>query len=165
MLRWLRGLFPGGRGEALLEARRELGSLRLELEEKEKALERLARELEKRRREESERVSGELDARWEAVLADLSSPLSLLLTQAQLLERGIQVPPREVARVAGFLERVLSDHGLEVEGRVGERVSFDPSRHEPGESSSPAPGEEVVVKTVGLSFRGRVLRKARVERE
>jgi molecular chaperone GrpE (heat shock protein) len=165
LFRWLRGLFRGGREDAALEARAEVGSLRLELEEKERALERLGQELERRRREEGQRVARELEDRWQALLSDLSSPLSLLLTQAQLLERGIQVPPQEVARMVGFLGRVLSDHGLEVEGRVGERVSFDPSRHDPGSSSSPAPGEEVVVRTVGLCFRGRVLKKAGVERE
>ncbi len=159
MLRWLRGLFP----EAL-KARAELGSLRLELEEKERALERLTQELERRREEESRRVARELEARWEAILSDLSSPLSLLLTQLQLLERGLPIPPQEVVRMGGFLSRVLADHGLEVEGRVGERVPFDPSRHEPGGSFHPAPGEEVVVNAVGLSFRGRVLRKAGVER-
>jgi molecular chaperone GrpE (heat shock protein) len=69
-----------------------------------------------------------------------------------------------VLTVARRLVRALEDNGLTVEGSVGERVPFDPDHHEPLSADvSLQAGQMVVVRFVGVAYRGKLLRKAGVE--
>jgi molecular chaperone GrpE (heat shock protein) len=83
-----------------------------------------------------------------------------------LLEtEGHPVQAKDVMVVAKRLVRVLEDNGLKLAGNVGETVRFDPNHHEPlSAGASPKQGEHVVVRFVGVAYRGKLLRKAGIEK-
>jgi molecular chaperone GrpE (heat shock protein) len=87
-----------------------------------------------------------------------------LLTQAHLLKvEGRPVQANDILAVATRLVRVLQDQGLAVEGGVGESVEFDPNRHEVLSAEEKiSPGEAVIIRLVGVSYQGKLLRKAGV---
>jgi len=147
--------------ERVIELERELQSLRLELAERKRTTERLKLELERQRGGESARL---VSAQLEKLLGDAATPASQLLMQAHLLrveERPVQAG--DILAVALRLVRALEDHGLVAEGNVGESAIFDPNRHEPlSGDDALGPGAQVVIRLVGISFQGKLLRKAGV---
>ena len=172
MWRWSKPWFRPPRDVAaqpdqgLLENERTAQSFRLELEEKNRLIANLTQELERQRKSEEARLAEAVQAQLERLLTDAAAPVAHLLTQAHLLEvQGTPVQAQDVLGVAQRLVRVLEDGGLAVEGRVSQTLSFDPHRHEPlSNEVSLTPGESVVVRFVGLTYRGKILRKAGVER-
>ncbi|MBV9468158.1 MAG: hypothetical protein JOZ57_02800 [Abitibacteriaceae bacterium] len=153
----------GDRDEHVLALRREAQSLRLELKEREQAAHQLQQELVRQRRGENARVQVAVQTQSERLLADTAAPAVQLLTQAHLLEQGGQpVQVKDVLVVAKRLVRALETGGLMLEGHVGESVLFDPNCHEPLNGDI-QPGQTVVIRFVGASYRGKMLRKASVE--
>ncbi|MCI0464139.1 MAG: hypothetical protein L0Z62_44970 [Gemmataceae bacterium] len=165
MLKLLKRWFTRSRdaqGEATLRERNEVQTLRLELQERERLLAALKADLERLRRREEERIEQGVQAHRERFLTDSAGPVAQLLTQAHLLEvEGKPVQARDVLAVARRLVRLLEDEGLTPEGQVGSTVPFDPDRHEPAGGELTA-GQPVVVRFVGLTYRGKLLRKAGV---
>ena len=166
MLEWIRGLLGlKPTDERVLDLERDLQRLRLELEEREQAVARLTEELERHRSGAGARVAESVQAQVERLLADGAGPVSQLHTQAHLLEvEGRPVQARDVLAVARRFVRLFEDAGLTLEGAVGERVTFDPDRHEPLSAAARIePGRPVVVRFVGVAYQGQLLRKAGVE--
>jgi len=153
--------------ERLLELEREVQTLRLELQERERIVANLKSELERQRRHESARITEVVQTQMEQLLTDAAAPVAQLLTQAHLLEmEGKPVQAKDVLAIAKRLVRILEDRGLTLEGNVGKRVPFDPNRHEPLNSeASIKPGESVVIKFVGVSYQGKIVKKAGVVKE
>jgi molecular chaperone GrpE (heat shock protein) len=151
--------------EQLLALEREAQNLRLELEERDQLLANLHIELERQRSGASARVTESVQAQIEQLLTEAAAPVAQLLTQAHLLEvEGRPVQARDILAVAKRLVRAFEDHGLTLEGSVGQTVPFDPDRHEPLSGGAyPDPGQPVVVRFVGVAYRGKLLRKAGVE--
>jgi molecular chaperone GrpE (heat shock protein) len=140
--------------------------LRLQLEERSRQLAALQKERERQQAGEETRAAEAVQAKVERLLAEAAGPVTQLLTQAHLLEaEGKPVQARDVLAVARRLVRVLEEEGLTLDGRPGERAAFDPNRHSPLAGEAPPPGAAVVVRFAGVGHRGRVLRKAGVERE
>src|SRR5262245_44660058 len=172
MLKWLRRATGQPEQAAPQAEDRALGlerhaqGLRLEMEERERSVATLKSELERLRNGESARIAEAVQSRVEKLMADVAAPIAQLLTQAHLLEvEGKQVQAKDVVAVAKRLIRAMEDEGLKLEGGVGETANFDPNRHEPlGGMSAPGPGQAVVVRFAGVSYRGRLIRKAGVER-
>lgn len=167
MLKWLKenlgfsfGPLPD---ERRLAVDRKLQSIQLEMAEYKKQLATLRDDLERYQANESARTEEAIHARLERLLTDLAAPVAHLLTQAHLLEvQGQSVPARDVLIVAKSLIRKLADEGLTAEGHVGEWVSFDPNHHEPLDGATFAVGQPVVMRFVGLAYRGKLVRKAGV---
>lgn len=173
MRNWLKRWFgePAQEGQVVEDERvmtleREAQGLRLDLQEKERAVANLTSELERLRSSEVARINEAAQAQMEQLLTDLASPVAQLLTQAHLLEvEGKPVQVKDVLTVARRLVRVLEDEGLTLEGKVGETVSFDPNHHEPLSGNiSLTSGQNVVIRFVGITLQGKVLRKAGVEK-
>jgi molecular chaperone GrpE (heat shock protein) len=176
MLKWLRrtlGQAAEGAPQAEdLALKREAQSLRLELEERERLVAGLKSELERQRNGESARIAEAVQSRIEKLMADVAAPVTQLFTQAHLIEvEGKPVQAKDVLAVAKRLVRALEDEGLKLEGSVGETASYDPNRHEPlgGQTAQTTqttmtPGEPVVAHFAGVSYRGRLIRKAGVEK-
>ena len=173
MLKWLRRAL-GQPAEAAPQAddralalEREAQGLRLEMEERERSAASLKSELERQRNGESARIAEAVQSRIEKLMADVAAPVAQLITQAHLLEvEGKPVQAKDALAVAKRLVRALEDEGLKLEGGVGETASFDPNRHEPlGGQAALTPGQAVVVRFAGVSYRGRLIRKAGVERQ
>lgn len=150
--------------EKLLTLEREIQNLRLELTERDRLIEKLKQQLEQQRTSESNNIDFAVQNQIEQLLTDTAAPVTQLLTQAHLLQQGKPVQAKDVLLVAKRLIRSLEDNGLTVVGQVGETVSFDSNLHEPlSASSEVSPGAEVVVRFAGVSYRGKVIRKAGVE--
>ncbi|MBN1954048.1 MAG: nucleotide exchange factor GrpE [Anaerolineae bacterium] len=150
--------------ERALALEGELQRLRLELQERERSLAQLQAELERQRGGAGARLAESVQAQVMALLGDVAAPAAQLLTQAHLHEQGRPLQAGDVLAVARRLLRALEDHGLTVEGQVGQIVPFDPDHHEPLRAEvSPRPGQDVVVRFVGLAHQGQLLRRAGVE--
>jgi molecular chaperone GrpE (heat shock protein) len=147
--------------ERILELEGNLQSLRLELAEQKRTTEKLKLELERQRGGESARLAA---AQVEKLLSDVATPISQLLTQTHLLKvEGRPVQASDVLAIAARLVRALEDHGLTIEGAIGQSVAFDPNHHEPlSIEEELQPGQEVVIRMVGLAYRGKLLRRAGV---
>jgi molecular chaperone GrpE (heat shock protein) len=145
--------------ERVLALEGELQSLRLELAEQKRANEKLRLELERQRGGESARLAS---AQIEKLFSEVATPVSQLLTQAHLLKvEGRPVQINDVLAVVARLVRTLESQGLTVEGSIGESVPFDPNRHEAlSVEEEISPGQAAVIRLVGLSYQGRLLRKA-----
>jgi molecular chaperone GrpE (heat shock protein) len=165
LLQWIKSLFSGKPAdERMAELERQAQSLRLDLEEQEQVAAQIKKELDRLHGVSNAQVAEAVQAQVERLLSDAATPVVQLLTQAYLLENDRPVQARDVLAVARRLVRVLQDNGLTVEGSVGERVPFDPDHHEPLSADvSLQAGQMVVVRFVGLAYRGRLLRKASVE--
>jgi molecular chaperone GrpE (heat shock protein) len=151
--------------ERVLALEGELQHLRLELQERERTLAQLQADLERQRGGADTRLAESVRTQVRALLSDAAAPAAQLLTQAHLHEvEGRPLQAGDVLAVARRLLRALEDHGLAVEGQVGQTVPFDPDHHEPLRAEiSPRPGQDVVVRFVGLAYRGQLLRRAGVE--
>jgi molecular chaperone GrpE (heat shock protein) len=142
----------------------ERQSLRLELQERNQLVAQLKQDLDRQRSGASAQLNQAAQAQFEQLLAETAGPVAQLVTQAHLLEvEGKPVSARDVLVVARRLVRILEDHGLTLEGQVGETVQFDPNRHEPLQSQvTLTANQEVTVRFVGAAFHGKLLRKAGV---
>ncbi len=147
--------------ERVLELERELQSLRLELVEQKRVSENLKLELERQRGGESSRLAA---IQLEKLFSEISTPVSQLITQAHLFNaEGRPVQAKDVLAVATRLIRTLEDHGLSLDGNIGQMVEFDPNRHEAlSMEEEVEPGQPSIIRLVGISYQGKLLRKAGV---
>lgn len=173
MFKWLTNLFNrqlgderADRNHPTLALEREVQTLRLDLDEKDRAIARLQADLDRQRDGADAQVEQVAQARMERLFADVAAPVAQLLTQAHLVEvEGRPVQARDILSVARRLVRALEDQGLTLEESVGESAPFDPARHEPLSAHNDLqPGQPALVRFVGVAYRGRRLRKAGVER-
>jgi molecular chaperone GrpE (heat shock protein) len=144
---------------------RAIQALRLELQAREETIQHLKQEIERLRFQQETQVKETSQARFEALFTDLASAVPQILTQADLLEnRGKDVQARDVLVVARRIVRALERHGLELEGQAGQQVIFDPLRHQPLDASSqPQSGQTVTIRFAGVSYQGKILKKALIE--
>ena len=150
--------------EKLLTLEREIQNLRLELTERDQLIDKLKQQLEQQRTSENNNIDSAVQNQIEQLLTDTAAPVTQLLTQAHLLDENKPVQAKDVLLVAKRLIRTLEDNGLTVVSQVGETVSFDSNLHEPlSASNSITPDAEVVVRFSGISYQGKVIRKAGVE--
>lgn len=165
MFRRTRRSAPAAPSEAVLRLEREIQALRLELSERDGAIARLEADLQRERDAEGTRTETRARAEIERLLAGSATPLVQLATQTQLAQApNNSVDAASVLAVARALVRDFEDDGVEFVGRVGATEPYDPDRHEPlAEGPLPEPGRPVVVRIVGLSCAGTVIRRAGVE--
>jgi len=173
MWHWLRGWLAKADGgqqnlpdERVLALERQVQSLRLELTEQHQLVANLKGELQRQRDVEDTHLTAAVRAQIERLMTNMATPVAHLLTQAHLLDvDGKPIQAHDVLAVAKRLVRTLEDNGLTLEGQVGETLPFDPNRYEPlSAEAALQPGETVVVKFVGMSYSGTVLKKAGVTR-
>jgi molecular chaperone GrpE (heat shock protein) len=95
----------------------------------------------------------------------LSASVVQVLALAQLRGSGeVEAGGDEVLAAALRMVRALERCGVRVVGAIGERVSFDPTRHDPLSADTVLEaGQPAVVRIVGLAYGNSVLRKAGVE--
>lgn len=167
MLDWLKQFWQKDRtdDEHRLALERELQDLRLELAESERKLANLRRELERQRNREGTHIHAAIQREIEQLIGEIASPISQLLTQAYLLEvEGKPVQARDILAVARRLVRTLEDRGLTIVDNIGDTIPFDPDCHQPLSSNLDlAAGTPVAIKIAGVSYRGKIIKKASVE--
>jgi molecular chaperone GrpE (heat shock protein) len=150
--------------EKILNLKREIQNLQLELTERNQLIDQLKQQLEQQRTNENNNISSAVQNQIEQLLTDTAAPVTQLLTQSHLLEEEKPVQAKDVLLVAKRLIRTLEDSDLTIVSQVGETVSFDSNLHEPLSASTAInPGAEVVVRFAGVSYQSKVIRKAGVE--
>jgi len=143
----------------------ELEALKLELAGQETMIEQLKQDLKRQRENEKILIAASTDDALERVLREISLPVAQLHTQLYLQEgEGKTVSPRDIFSVARRLARSLAEAGLVLEHEAGERVEYNPNRHEPVSAEMALQvGDKARVRVPGVSFHERILRKAAVE--
>ena len=167
MFNWLKQLWqtPQNDDEQQLTLERERQNLRLELQERDQKLANLKQELERQRKNEKTRINDAIYTEIEQLFTEISSPISQLLTQAHLLEvEDKPIQAKDVLAVAKRLIHNLEDKGLSITDPVGDTIAFDPNYHQPLSSNLDlVEGTPVVVKIVGISYQGKMIKKASVQ--
>ena len=164
---FLKRLFASDTGpdnDSQLEAQSQLQALRLQLEDRDKTLAQLKAELERQRASAQGQTEEAVRSRTQRLMQTAAAPAAQLALQGHLLEsEGKPVQARDVLAVARKLLRALENEGLKLEDKPGQRVTFDPNRHEPLSTETPLPaGQRAQVRLPALSFQGALLRKAGV---
>lgn len=169
MFEWLKGLFKRTKAlpsdtERILVLERDMGSLRLELDQQEQLIATLKRQLEQERSQAKARIRESVESQIEELLIDVAAPVTQLITQAHLASEGKALQARDVLAVAKRLVRTLEDHGLTTEGEVGQTVPFEPNHHQLlRHDRELKPEEPVIVQFVGVTYQGKLLRRASVK--
>jgi molecular chaperone GrpE (heat shock protein) len=138
--------------------------LRLDVEARDRTILELRQEVDRLRSRATEDARDQAGVQLEQLMKAVSNPVSQLLTQAHLLEcEGKPIQAKDVLAVARRLVAALEAEGLTIEGGPAVRAAFDPNRHEAlsGEHQL-SHGKPAVIRFAGISFRGRLLRKASV---
>ncbi|MDR3577283.1 MAG: nucleotide exchange factor GrpE [Anaerolineaceae bacterium] len=149
----------------LLALRNQIKSLQLDLQERDKKIELLNQELERLRLNQKDLLKETSTAALEELFSSLSPAVAQLVTQAYLAnQQNKLIQSKDILLVAQRLISILEQSGLQLLGQPGQQVQFDPRLHTPlSASNSFTTGQAVVVRFVGLSYRGKIIRKAGVE--
>lgn len=151
--------------DEIVNVRRMLAEVRLELEFSRKAIEE-----EQTRRKAIETIQANsikngIESQLEQLYEQLAAPLSQLRMQSALLEGGTPVQTDDIMRVARQLAEMLEERGLEPIGSFGKPMPFSTETAQPLSTElNLREGEPVVVRIIGYRYHGRVLRRAYVER-
>lgn len=167
MFSFLRKIFtPSVPAPDALAVQAEIRRLQLALSEEQARSARLEAEITRLQRQSQELGAEALAARTSALFNDLAAPAAQFSTQLYLTEeQGREVQGRDALAVARTLLRALQNHGLEITVAPGTQVLFDPDHHEPlaiGAGATMRNGQPGLVRTPGLAYQGRLLRKAGV---
>lgn len=123
-----------------------------------------------RRRWEAE-VQAERAAAVDEVLRDFwarAAPAAIQLPAlCERYRQGKRVSGRDWLAVADVLLEALAAVGLEPLGTPGAEVAYDPRRHVPRgpQDRSLQPGDPAIVRVVGYTLNGRVIRPAQVSQK
>jgi molecular chaperone GrpE (heat shock protein) len=144
----------------------ELQAARLELVERGQIIERLHDEVDRLNDEKNHQAESAWAAQLETLFTELSGPVAQVETQLYLSrDQGMSLSTSDVLTVSQRLVRILYTAGMEREGTIGQTVSFDPSRHMALSGQvTLQPGESVVVRSTGVKYQGKIIRKAGVEK-
>jgi len=147
-------------------AQTAIQTLRLELTDRDQRIQRLSQEIERLHFAIREQAGEQVYQEMEHLIAETAGPVTQILLQADLVEKqGKNLQSRDILTVARRLVRSLENHGLELVGAIGEKAAFQPDIHAfLSNSESCPPGHPVTVRLVGIQYRGKILRKASVEK-
>lgn len=142
--------------ERVLALQAQNQQLKLELEQAQAQIRRLQDSLARQKDAASAEQTAAVQARLNALLADLARPAAQFLIQLNLVEmQGKTVQAQDTLAVARHLLRVLNNAGVEVSEAINELTHFDPDRHQvlTAGSADLKAGDPVVVRTPGLVLR------------
>jgi molecular chaperone GrpE (heat shock protein) len=101
----------------------------------------------------------------EDLFTALAAPASQLRVQAFLMNGGKELTGQSVMALAGQFVTLVERAGLEPVGSIGDRVEYDPALHQPlSAQASILDRESVIIKFVGYTYRGRVIRRCLVQK-
>lgn len=151
---------PASEQEARLRA--EIASLQLDQTDRDKRIESMRADYEsllaeKRRVEKSTGQRVLLD-----LFGKVAPTLSNMSAVATWFQQGKEVQVGDLIRLNKELEKKLGQFGLQRIGEVGEKVSFEPARHQRMSGGSVRDGIEVTVQMPGYHIKEQVVLKAMV---
>lgn len=150
--------------DEILELQNRIQALEMEIAQRDQSIERLQNDLQAVQEQAGIAGKDKTIAVIDQLFRDIASTVTQILTQAYLLEvENKPVQAADVLQVARRLIRVLERNGLKIEDTPGTITPFDPSRHAPGDASlTISPGQPVQINLAGLSYQGKIIRKAMV---
>jgi len=148
-----------------LALQRENQALRMDLETCHETLAHTRQENDRLRKSQAEVVQSNVTRQLETLFEDLAAPAAQILTQTYLVEvQNKPVQATDVLTVARRMVRALENHGITFEGQVGQVVNYDSARHQALNANAVlAEGQTVMTRFVGLSYQGKIIRRAFVE--
>lgn len=147
--------------DELVALKRELAAIKLDLHDAREALVLYRSRIADKDSRDEHRMNDAL----EDLFTGIAPALSQLRMQAALMASGRDISAASVMALARQLTEAIEMAGLEPIAEFGKEVSFDPQIYEPlAADRAFDAGESVVVRFVGYRYKGRVLRKALVER-
>ena len=168
MINWLKQLFSKKKlsSQSIIELQGKLQEIRLDLIEKEKIITHLKQENDRISRSVEQQIDEKYNQGIEKIFVDLSTPVTHLLTQVYLIEdAGMQVQEKDILAASKRLVQGLFSAGLETIGQLGEVVPYNSiNQMALGVESTLKEGDRVVIRFVGLKYRGKILRKTLVEK-
>lgn len=147
---------------SIADLERELQSVRLEMEKLEEDFKRQSQDFEVYKRNQFDVVKEQVDFAFEILFTDIAANASLLQTLTHKLDTQGEttIQAKDVLRAAKTVVSQLENHGLELMGKIGDIVGFDKNIHELcGSFEEISQSEKVTVIIVGVSFRGKILRR------
>jgi molecular chaperone GrpE (heat shock protein) len=156
---------PSSDREDLLTLQSEIKALQLDLHDREKKIELLSQELERARLNQKDLLKENGTAVLEDLYTNLAPVIVQLVTQNYLVnQKNKAIQSRDILLITDRLIRALEMNGLMLQGQPGQSVHFDPNLHIPlSTASSFQAGQTVIVRFVGISYQGKIIRKAGVE--
>jgi molecular chaperone GrpE (heat shock protein) len=153
--------------ERLLGLERDLQTVRLELEETKLLLNATRHDLDLLGRQSEENKAHGVRGQLEKLFQALAGPATQLMAQDYMLNvRGKPLKAQDIQASCNRLLGILQNHGLEIQGTIDQTVQFDHNFHEPlSLDEAIKHGDEVVVRMSGISYHGKVLRRAAVTKE
>jgi len=151
--------------EDLLDLQNELKALQLELRDREQKIEMIGQELERLRLNQKDLLRGNSAAVMEELFTSLAPAVVQLVTQNYLAkQQNKAIQSRDVLLITERLIHTLEQNGLKLVGQPGQQVLFDPNLHIPlSAASSFTAGQSAIVRIVGISYQGKIIRKAGIE--
>lgn len=158
---------PADSHEILSALERELQTLRLELETHEQRANTAQHELDLLQRQLDTSVELGVQTILDKLFQEMSGPIAQLSTLDDLCNvQGKPLQAKDVLVVANRFVDSLKEYGVHLQGTISETVAFDPNLHEPlSLEEGIDQGEPVLVRMVGISYKGKVLRRAAVTRK
>ncbi|HMD88671.1 MAG TPA: nucleotide exchange factor GrpE [Anaerolineaceae bacterium] len=149
----------------LLSLQNEIKALQLDSHDRELKIEQLNQELERLRLNQKDLLSENARATVETLYSNLAPIIVQLVTQNYLSkEQNKAIQPKDILLITERLIRTLEQNGLKLLEQPGQQVRFDPNVHLPiSAASSFLSGQLVIVRFIGISYQGKILRKAVVE--
>lgn len=141
---------------------RTLAALRLQLEERNREVERVKKEYALQR--EQARLQGEqaVGDALEGIVRECAAPLATLAAMEARHRKQGDLHPPDLFRVVASLQTPLARRGMEQIGQVGEELSYDPALHQVLDNARLEPGDSVRIRFVGFRFNGKLVSKAQV---
>jgi molecular chaperone GrpE (heat shock protein) len=155
---------PSAENERLLGLERDLQTVRLELEETKLLLNATRHDLDLLGRQSEESKAHDVRGQLERLFRALAGPATQLMAQNYMLNvRGRPLKAQDIQASCNRLLGILQNHGLEIQGTIDQTVHFDQDFHEPlALDEAVKHGDEVVIRMSGISYHGKVLRRAAV---
>lgn len=175
MFNWLKQLFSSPTStvistdesqDKILILETQLQQLKLELEEGNKTINNLQQQLQRQEEKEFLQLQEKILGEKEKLFNDIASPISQLITQKYLLEvEEKPVQAKDILLVVKRLINVFESQGLTVIGDMGKTITFNPNYHQSLINNIDINiSDKVIIKIVGVSYQGQVIKKAIVEK-
>lgn len=149
-----------------VQLKSDLKKLQLEISDRDRKIDSLQNELFRFQESEKDQISAHVESRLEELFQDLAPLLSQIATQQHLIEKeNKSIKAEHILAVSKQILKTCSRYELKLDGCVGDLVSYDPDHYFPLSADSfLETGDQVIIRFPGISLKGKILRKAGVEK-
>lgn len=148
-----------------LRLRAEISGLKMNITELQQVIENQKIMLDESFRNKDRVIAESVDARFNRLLTDISSPLAQLNLLRSLEQEGKIIKNENLFKLIGILESSLEDIGLKPLHAINDQFLFDPETMHPIKPDlSLNQGERVLVRLSGYRYKDKVISKSLVDK-